>query len=186
MPIRPPPIATSLGVSICGSATSALSNCAYKCVHECLNLVQCIFTFCQKVMSQLYRIYLALRPANASGLCRPATPIPTKSLLSLLTCRMPCVLIVCGGACGAADVKGFEPPDPRCCTGIVTLRCGNGCVCCCWIGGGAALGSSCNVCSGCCGVKCGILYKARIDDLSCRAGCIGGSIWPNCCGACCG
>ena len=128
-----------------------------------------------------HRIYLALNPAKASGLCRPPTPMPTKSLLSLLTCRIPCVLIVCGGA---VDMKGFEPPGPKCCTGIVTLRCGKGCAGCCWEGGGAALGSSCNVCSACCGVKFGILYRARMEDLSCRMGCAGGGIWPYCCPDC--
>lgn len=129
-------------------------------------------------------MYRALSPAKASGLCRPPTPMPTKSLLSLLTCRMPCVLIVCGGACGAAGMKGFEPPGPRCCNGIVTLRCGNRCVCCCCSGEDAALGSSCSVCSGRCGAKFGMLYSARMEDLSCRIGCVGGGIWPNCCAPC--
>ena len=108
-------------------------------------------------------IYLALSPAKASGLCLPLPPIPTKSTLSLLTCLTPCGAIV---GSGGVDMKGLVPPAWGC-IGIVTLRCTRA-GCCSGIG--CVFGSSGNVCSGRCGARCGMLYRARMEDLSCLIG----------------
>ena len=71
--------------------------------------------------------YLALNPANASGLCLPLPAKPWKSLLSWLTCLVPLVgMFPCGTCCGW--LKGFMLPLK----GIVALRCGACICCCCW------------------------------------------------------
>lgn len=70
------------------------------------------------------RAYLALKLANASGECGLPLPMPTKSLLSWLTCLAPA--LACSCCCGGgAEPKGFMLPLP---TGIVTLLCGT-CIC---------------------------------------------------------
>jgi len=73
---------------------------------------------------------LALKPANASGLCRPLAN-PAKSTLSLLPCLNPFVAGTCNCCCGAtAAANGLWLPGGeeasvgpvKVVTGIVTLR----------------------------------------------------------------